>query len=153
MSKNPTHIFDRVVSIDLKVTLCIDLQIEVPVPRQLGQHVIEKRYTGCDAIFALTVQVEVDANIRFVGLPGFCRDSWIHDLFSRARSSALRNRSFSSGKPIDTLKHRSNSRYELTSRTNTPCLYSASNNSRAGFAVLIKTKFAFDGNTWTDRRF
>ena len=107
LTENPTHIFNRMVPIDLEIALCVDLHVEMAMSRQLGQHVIEERNTGADPVLARAVQIEADTNVRFVGLPRLCGDSWVHYFFSSARSSAFRNRSFSSGRPIDTLKQRS----------------------------------------------
>src|SRR5688572_14289864 len=117
------------------------------MPGNLGEHVIEERYARCRLALTCTVQIEGDLDIGFPGLTRLCRRSRIHQLFSNALLSARRNRSFSSGSPIDTLRHLCSKGYELTSRTSTPWVYNASNNSFAGFAVLINKKFAFDGNT------
>ena len=121
LSQNQADIFDGVMAVDLEIALRIDLQIKITMAGELSEHVIEKRNAGADLIFAGAVEVEADANFRFVCLSRFGRFAWIHCLFSSAWSSAARNRSFSCGVPIEILKHRSSSGYELTSRIKTPC--------------------------------
>src|SRR5262245_48969961 len=141
------------MSINLQIAFRLDLQVEMSVPCNLRQHVIEKRNTRGDPVIAGTVEIKADVDVRFVRLPRLDCCSRIHYSFSKTRSSAARNLLFSSGVPIEIRRHRSSSGYALTSRTSTPCAYSRSNISRAGFAVRIKMKFAFEGNARTALRF
>src|SRR5713226_3810190 len=120
LPQDPTNIFHCMVAIDFEIAFRRNLEIEMSVPRQLGQHVIKKRNAGPDLIFPRAVEIEAYTNIGFICLPRLCRFAWIHDLFSKAWSNASRNLLFSSGVPIETLRQRSRSGYELTSRTSTP---------------------------------
>ena len=121
LSQNQTDVFHGVMTINLEITFRVDLQIEMTMASKLSEHVIEKRNAGTDLIFTRPVEVQTDADFRFVGLSRPGRFAWTHSLFSSARSSAARNRSFSCGVPIEILRHRSSNGYELTSRTKTPC--------------------------------
>src|SRR5262249_45771927 len=98
----------------------LDLDIQMPMPCDLRQHVIEKGNTGCNLVIAFAIEVQADADIRFIRLPRLRRYSGIHYFFSKTRSSAARNRSFSSGVPIDTRSQRSTGGSARTSRTSTP---------------------------------
>src|SRR3989442_300984 len=108
------------MSIDFEIAFCFDLQVEVSMPRDLRQHVVEKRYPCRNLVFAGAVKIQVDADVGFLRFSRLCRFSRIHQFFSNARSSAARNLPFSSGVPIETRRHRSSRGYALTSRTSTP---------------------------------
>src|SRR5438093_1165088 len=122
LPENPTHIFNRMVPVDFEITFCLDLEIKMAMPRDLRQHVVEKRNSGLNPVFARAIKIKAHADIRFVRLPKLRCFSRFHQFVSSTRSSAARNLSFSSGVPIETRKHRSSSGYALTSRTSTPWL-------------------------------
>ena len=78
LSQNPTDIFHSVMTVDFEIAFGTDFQIKMPVPRQLGEHVIEKRNTGPDLIFARTIKIEAYPDFRLVGLPRLGCLTWIH---------------------------------------------------------------------------
>ena len=80
LAENPADVFDRVMAVDFEIALCLDFQIEMSVPRDLRQHVIEKRNAGLDLVFARAVQIQTHTDIGFIRLPGLRRFSWIHYL-------------------------------------------------------------------------
>jgi len=51
LSQNPTDIFHGMVTVNFQIAFRVDLQIKMPVPRQLSQHVIKERNAGSDLIF------------------------------------------------------------------------------------------------------
>ena len=66
-----------------------------------------------------------ESSVRLIGVEAGGRSGRLGDHASRfagGANSAVRNRSFSAGVPIDTRKQRSSSGYALTSRTSTPWL-------------------------------
>src|ERR1051325_1960394 len=119
LSKDPPHIFDSMVPINFEIAFRGNLHVEMPMARQLSEHVIKERDARADLVFAPAVEIQAYANIGLICFPCFCRFAGIHSLSSKAWSRAARNRLFCSGVPIETRRHRSSSGYELTSRTST----------------------------------
>src|SRR5690606_25882405 len=67
----PQHdgdILDGMVGVNVKVTLCLDDQVEQPVHGDMVQHVVEKAHAGADLSLARAVEVEGKRDVRLVGL-------------------------------------------------------------------------------------
>jgi hypothetical protein len=78
LSQNQTDVFNRVVTVDLQIAFGFDLQIEMAVPRELSQHVIEKRNAGRDAMVARAIEIQADPDIGFIRLSRFGGFSSVH---------------------------------------------------------------------------
>jgi hypothetical protein len=72
LAQDQSDILHGVMAINLKVTLCVDLEIEMAVTRDLGEHVIEKRNTRRDVMLTVAIQIQTDPNFRFVGFSRSC---------------------------------------------------------------------------------
>ena len=55
------------MGIDVQIALCLDLQVDEAVARQLFQHMIQKADAGIDGILAAAVEIEGDADLGFLG--------------------------------------------------------------------------------------
>ena len=63
------HVLDRVMGIDMKIARRRDLEIDQRVPRDLLEHVIEKADPGLDPGRTRPVEIERDADRRFLRRP------------------------------------------------------------------------------------
>ena len=52
-----SHVFHRVVMIDVKIPVCFHSQVEQPMPREERQHVVEEADAGTDVVLTGTVEV------------------------------------------------------------------------------------------------
>src|SRR5690606_23189924 len=67
----PQHdgdILDGMVGVNVKVTLCLDDQVEQAVHGDMVQHVVEEAHAGADLGLARAVEVEGKRDVRLVGL-------------------------------------------------------------------------------------
>lgn len=69
LAQDDPGVLDSVVVIDLDVALRIDDEIESPVFREKGQHVVEKRDPGGDRRGAGPVNDEPEADVGLAGFP------------------------------------------------------------------------------------
>src|SRR5674476_762827 len=67
LSQDNPAVFHRVVRIDLKVPLAIELQIDHGVPGEQRQHVVEEGNASPDGRFARPVDVQLHCDARFFG--------------------------------------------------------------------------------------
>ena len=70
LSDGDADVFHRVVRVNMQVTLGLNLDVDQTVARDLIHHVIEKGYAGLERRFATAVQVDLDADLRLVGIAG-----------------------------------------------------------------------------------
>ena len=68
LTEGERGVLDRVVSVDLEVALGPYGQVEQAVLADLLQHVVEERHAGVDVGVALTVEVDLDEDVRLLGL-------------------------------------------------------------------------------------
>ncbi len=61
-------VFDGVVLVNVQVTLGLDVQREATMLADLFKHVVEERQAGGDACIAGTIQVQLNADLRFLGI-------------------------------------------------------------------------------------
>ena len=59
--------------VDVEVACRLDLQVEAAVAGEQFQHVIEERYPGREAATARTIEIERNADLRFIGVAGDLR--------------------------------------------------------------------------------
>ena len=81
LTDHDAGVFDRVVTVDFKVSLDGDRQVNEAVPGNLLEHVIEKADAGRYRTGAGAVQVQADFNLRFFGVTG--NDGGTHQRFSQ----------------------------------------------------------------------
>jgi len=67
-TKDDTEIFGRVMTVNLGVSFCFDLQIEQPVSRKLLQHVGEKGEWRLDRMLTRSIEIDLDADLSFRSL-------------------------------------------------------------------------------------
>src|SRR5687768_11470735 len=96
------------MSVDFEIAFFPNVQVHLTVPGQLSQHVIEELNSRIDFVLPGAIQVQTQSNVGLLRLsrPGDC--SRLGHRPSNARSSAVRNLSFSSGVPMVTRSARSN---------------------------------------------
>ena len=70
LAQRDADVLDGVVRVDVQVALRGDLDVERAVARDLLEHVIEKRHAGRHRRLAGAVEVELDADLRLVGVAG-----------------------------------------------------------------------------------
>lgn len=68
LAQGNAHILDRVMRIDLQITVGLHLYINLAVPRNLIQHMFQKRDPGFKRALALPVQVHGNGNTGFQGV-------------------------------------------------------------------------------------
>ena len=68
LAERDADVLDRVVRVDVQVALGLDLEVDHAVARHLVEHVLEERQAGGELRHALAVQVEPDADLRFLGV-------------------------------------------------------------------------------------
>jgi hypothetical protein len=57
----------------MQIARRFDVQVDQPVPGNLVEHVIQERHTGIQLLLAGAVNINGDANLRFIGVAGnFC---------------------------------------------------------------------------------
>jgi hypothetical protein len=69
LADRDADILHRVVSVDVQITLGLDLEVDQTVPGHLIEHVLEKRHTGIEPALAGTVEVDADFNLGLQGVP------------------------------------------------------------------------------------
>src|SRR5690606_25432063 len=79
LAEHDRTILDRVVIVDVQITLAAQLQIEAAVLRESGQQVIEERHAGVDVAVAATVEVQRAGHVGLAGGPGQGGGAWVHD--------------------------------------------------------------------------
>jgi len=68
LAKRNAHVLDGMVCINVQVTLCLDIQVNQPVPGNLVQHVVEKGHARIQRLLAGSVQVDRNTDAGFVGV-------------------------------------------------------------------------------------
>lgn len=68
LPEHDSHVFDRVVKIDLNISFCFDHEIKASMFREERQHVIEKRNSCIDRGLPCPVDEQIKTNFR---LPRF----------------------------------------------------------------------------------
>ena len=71
-------VFHAVMGINVQIALHLDIQIDERVPGQKMEHVIEEPDAGGDVSLAGAIEVDADADLRFVGLAVDLGGSWRH---------------------------------------------------------------------------
>jgi hypothetical protein len=56
------------MGIDMQIALRGDFKIEHAVARDLVEHVVEKRHAGGQRRFAAAVEIDRNADLRFIGI-------------------------------------------------------------------------------------
>src|SRR5690606_25771153 len=70
LTQGDAYVFDRVVIVDVSVSVAVDVQIDQAVAGDLVKHVVEERHAGVDGLAARAVNVDGNANSRLVGVAG-----------------------------------------------------------------------------------
>ena len=65
--RNP-DILNRMVGVNVQVTLRLDFQINQPMPGHLVEHVVEKWHTSGQICPADSVKIEGNPNLGFIGV-------------------------------------------------------------------------------------
>jgi hypothetical protein len=68
IAEREADVLDRVVRVDVQVTLGRNLQVDHAVTRHLIQHMVEKRHAGRQFGRAGAIQVKADADLGFTGV-------------------------------------------------------------------------------------
>ena len=68
LPKADTDVFDRVMGVNLQVSFSMELQIEKPMHGKERQHVIQKGNPGLEVHQTLSINEQLEVNIRFFGL-------------------------------------------------------------------------------------
>src|SRR3990172_4278492 len=71
LSERYADVLDRVVEVDLDVSLCPDLQVKEAVAREVREHVVEERERRLYVAISTSVEVELDGYLRLPCLPGY----------------------------------------------------------------------------------
>src|SRR5215469_13182268 len=74
LAEGDARILHRVVRVDLDVAFGPDRQPEAAVLAELGEHVVEERDAGLDIDGGGAVEVELDKQLRLLGLAGHAPD-------------------------------------------------------------------------------
>jgi len=77
-AQRDADIFDRVMLVHVKIAVGVHLQIKRAVPCDQLEHVVEEADSGSDASLSASVQVQLQADVRFVGLAMNSCSAW-HD--------------------------------------------------------------------------
>ena len=68
LAERNADVLDRVVGVDVQVALGRDIEIEHTVARDLVEHVVEKGHAGIERAAAAAVKIELDVDLRFLGV-------------------------------------------------------------------------------------
>ena len=79
LTEGDTDILDGVMGVDVQIAGGLDLDIEHSVPRDLVQHVLQKRQAGIKRGVALTVKVYEHPDLRLKRIPADCGLALRHD--------------------------------------------------------------------------
>src|SRR3990172_2681971 len=71
LSERYADVLDRVVEVDLDVSLCPDLQVKEAVAREVREHVVEERERRLYVAISTSVEVDLDGYLRLPCLPGY----------------------------------------------------------------------------------
>ena len=58
LPKSDADVLDRVMGVDMQIAISLDLQIDQTVPRNLVQHVVQKRHAAGQRCRAAAIQVD-----------------------------------------------------------------------------------------------
>jgi len=78
LTERDADVFHRVVGVDFKVAVGLDIEIDKAVAGYLIEHVIEKRQAAGEATFAASVEVYADRDLRFFGVTLYAGDAFVH---------------------------------------------------------------------------
>ena len=68
LAESYAEVFDRMVVVDLRISLGLESEVEKAVLRNVREHVVHERHGGLDVIDARSVEVQGNFNVRFFGL-------------------------------------------------------------------------------------
>ena len=68
LAEHDRGVLDRVVGVDVGVALGLDGEVDQRVPRERGQHVVVEADAGGDVGAAGAVEVDLDEDLRLLGL-------------------------------------------------------------------------------------
>src|SRR5512134_1936254 len=71
LSQCQREIFDGMVSIYFEIALGLHAKVEQSMHGEMRQHMIEKTDARGDVVFARSIQIEFDSDLRFIGLTGY----------------------------------------------------------------------------------
>src|SRR5690606_5977962 len=63
-------IFDRMVVVNVNITIAMDVEIDEAMPGDLVQHVVQKGYTGVDGLAARAIKIDGRSHAGFLGIAG-----------------------------------------------------------------------------------
>ncbi len=82
LTQGNAYVLHRVVGIDVQIPFGLDSQVQRPMAGHLIEHVFQEAYPGVHPGFTTSVQIQVDRDRRFQGLPGHGSRTSAHVPFS-----------------------------------------------------------------------
>lgn len=76
LSQRNPHVFNRMVSVDMQVAMGLNIQINQAMTRDLIQHVIQKRHACIKFLLTAAIEIDGDADLRFIGIAGYRRNAF-----------------------------------------------------------------------------
>jgi len=90
LADGDSHIFHRVVAVDVQVADSFDLEVKCAVAGDLVEHVVEETDAGIELTLARTIQIDPDPDLGFEGV---ARDFGLpHCVFFQEKRSKRGNR-------------------------------------------------------------
>ena len=70
LTQRDADVFNGVMGIDVQIALGLDLEVDQPVTGNLIKHVVEERDAAREFRAAAAVEIQLDADLRFLGVTG-----------------------------------------------------------------------------------
>ena len=78
LSESDPAVFHRVVSVHLNIATTLQFKVDHRMFREQAQHVIKEGNSRLDIVFAFSINIEAQVNLRFTGMPPDSGPSLLH---------------------------------------------------------------------------